>query len=155
VTDNVGANGHDTLLNVERLQFSGDAWVALDIDGVAGQAYRMYQAAFDRAPDQWGLGFWIRAMDNGWTRDQIAGEFIKSKEFNDLYNADPSNQAFIAKMYEHVLHRAPDGDGYQWWVDNMHKVTRAEVLGFFTDSPENQAQVIGSVQGGIDYTHWA
>jgi hypothetical protein len=154
VTDKVGKGGQDTLLNVERVQFNDD-WVALDIDGVAGQAFRLYQAAFDRTPDEWGLGFWIRAMDNGWTLKQIADEFMKSKEFNDMYQSDPSNEFFISKMYEHVLHRAPEGQGYQWWLDNMSKVTRAEVLAFFTESPENQAQVIGSVQGGIEYTHWA
>jgi hypothetical protein len=154
VTDKVGNNGVDTLFNVERIQFN-DAWVALDIDGVAGQAYRLYQAVFDRTPDEVGLGFWIRAMDNGWTLKQIAGEFMKSKEFNDMYQSDPSDQFFITKMYEHVLHRAPEGQGYQWWLDNMNKVTRADVLAFFTESPENQAQVIGSVQGGIAYTHWS
>jgi serralysin len=156
VTDKVGNSGQDTLLNVERVQFS-DAWVALDVDGkgVAGQVYRLYQAAFDRTPDADGLGFWIRAMDNGWTLNQIADWFMKTKEFNDMYQSDPSKDFFITKMYEHVLHRAPEGQGYQWWLDNMDKVTRADVLAFFTDSPENQAQVIGSLQGGITYTHWA
>jgi hypothetical protein len=72
-----------------------------------------------------------------------------------MYQSDPSKEFFITKMYEHVLHRAPEGQGYQWWLDNMDKVTRADVLAFFTDSPENQAQVIGSLQGGITYTHWA
>jgi hypothetical protein len=155
VTDKVGSGGHDTLVNVERLQFSDNSWVALDINGVAGQAYRLYQAAFDRAPDLDGLGFWIRAMDNGYTLNQIAGEFIKSNEFQQMYMSDPSDANFITKLYEHVLHREPEGTGYQWWLDNMNKVTRSEVLAFFTESPENQAQVIGSVQGGIAYTHWS
>jgi hypothetical protein len=154
VTDKTGANGHDTLVNVERVQFS-DAWVALDIDGVAGQAYRMYRAAFDRTPDLDGLGFWIRAMDNGSTVNQIAAEFIKSKEFNDMYMSDPSDANFITQLYAHVLHRPPEGAGYQYWLDNLQKVSRAEVLAFFTDSQENQAQVIGSLQGGIAYTHLA
>ncbi|TFV95243.1 VCBS repeat-containing protein, partial [Oxalobacteraceae bacterium OM1] len=40
------ANGvHDMLTGVERVRFS-DTAVALDIDGNAGQAYRLYQAAF-------------------------------------------------------------------------------------------------------------
>jgi len=44
VTDTAGADGTDTLINVERLQFS-DAKVAIDTSGNAGQAYRLYQAA--------------------------------------------------------------------------------------------------------------
>jgi hypothetical protein len=156
VTDKVGGNGHDTLVNVERVQFGSDnTWLALDVDGVAGQAFRMYKAAFDRAPDASGLGFWIRAMDNGYTLTQIAGEFVKSDEFKQMYMSDPSDANFITKLYEHVLHRAPEGAGYDWWIDHMHSATRAEVLAFFTESPENQAQVIGTIQDGISYTHWA
>ena len=33
--------------------------LALDINGTAGQVYRLYQAAFDRKPDLVGLGYWI------------------------------------------------------------------------------------------------
>lgn len=39
----------DTLINFERLTFS-DGTLAFDLDDVAGQAYRVYQAAFDRTP---------------------------------------------------------------------------------------------------------
>jgi serralysin len=154
VVDTVGNNGHDTLVNIERVQFGDNNWVALDVDGVAGQAYRMYKAAFDRVPDVAGLGFWIRALDNGYSLTQIADEFIKSNEFKQMYMSDPSDANFITKLYEHVLHRAPEGDGYAWWLDHMHSATRAEVLAFFTESPENQAQVIGTIQDGITYTHW-
>jgi hypothetical protein len=154
VTDTTGVNGHDTLINIERVQFSDNSWVALDVDGVAGQAYRMYKAAFDRVPDVSGLGFWIRALDNGYSLTQIADEFIKSNEFKQMYMSDPSDANFITKLYEHVLHRAPEGTGYDWWLDHMHSATRAEVLAFFTESPENQAQVIGTIQDGIAYTHW-
>ncbi len=65
VTDSQAArNGSDTLVSVERLHFS-DGNIALDTDGVAGQAFRLYQAAFNRTPDQAGVGFWIKALDQG------------------------------------------------------------------------------------------
>src|SRR5690606_12431953 len=57
-------NGIDTLSSIERLQFD-DGTLAFDFDGTAGQAYRLYQAAFDRAPDADGLGFWIDYLDGG------------------------------------------------------------------------------------------
>jgi hypothetical protein len=63
VSDKISTEGTDTLQNVERLKFS-DTTVALDIDGNGGQAYRVYQAAFNRTPDSGGLGFWINAMDS-------------------------------------------------------------------------------------------
>ena len=56
-------SGFDGVTNAERLEFS-DAVVAFDVNGTAGFAYRLYQAAFDRTPDVAGLSVnvhcWIR-----------------------------------------------------------------------------------------------
>ncbi len=154
VTDKSGALGLDTLVNIERLKFD-DATLALDVNGVAGQAYRMYRAAFDREPDLGGLGFWIKALDSGsYTLNDIAAEFIKSPEFVSMYMSDPSDENFVTKLYAHVLHRPAEGAGFDFWVNGLKTVSRAEVLAFFTESPENQAQVIGTIQNGIEYTPW-
>jgi hypothetical protein len=143
---------HDTLVNVERVAFA-DGALALDIDGVAGQAYRLYQAAFDRQPDQVGLGYWIDVMDRGATLEQVAGGFQGSREFADLYGANPTNTQFVDLLYQNVLHRAPDAAGYDYWVDalaNQH-LARTQMLGFFSESAENQLQVIGSIGNGIAF----
>jgi Ca2+-binding RTX toxin-like protein len=61
VKDNKGNDGTDQVTGVERLQF-GDSVLAFDtVKGTPGQAYRLYQAAFDRTPDSAGLGYWIGA----------------------------------------------------------------------------------------------
>jgi hypothetical protein len=154
VTANDGST-IDSLVNVERIQFS-DTAVALDINGTAGEAYRLYQAAFDRAPDKVGLGYWINAMDHGASLEQVAAAFWTSKEFQDLYGANTSDAQFVTLLYQNVLHRAPEASGYDFWVDSLsnHHVPRETVLGNFSESPENQAQVIGSIQDGIHYTPW-
>ncbi|GAB3425996.1 DUF4214 domain-containing protein [Massilia solisilvae] len=154
VQDNAGDGGRDTLVNVERVQFSDGKWLALDIDGAAGKVYRMYQAAFDRTPDAGGYAYWLNAMDHGYTLNQVSGLVLANKEAVDLYMKDPSDEYFVTQLYHHVLHREPEGAGYQWWLDNVHKASRAEVLAMFSESPENQAQVIGTIQNGIDYTPW-
>lgn len=59
-----------------------DMGVAFDIAGTAGHAFRLYQAAFDRAADVAGLGFYINAFDNGVNLDVIAPSFIDSQEFS-------------------------------------------------------------------------
>ena len=49
----IGSNiGTDTIIGFKRLEFN-DGTLALDIDpgDTAGQAYRLYQAAFARTPD--------------------------------------------------------------------------------------------------------
>ncbi|MFS2021964.1 DUF4214 domain-containing protein, partial [Massilia sp. CT11-108] len=47
-----------------------------------------------------------------------------------------------------------DAAGYAFWTDALHSTSRADVLVGFSESTENQVQVIGSIQNGIDYLHW-
>ena len=149
VRDSAGAV--DNLINVERIKFD-DTMVALDINGSAGQIYRLYQAAFDRVPDGGGLAFWINRTDQGDSMMQIAKYFAMNQEYIDLY-ANTSNEQFVTKLYEHVLDRAPEGGGYDFWVGNLNTgaTNRDEVLTLFSESPENQAQVIGTIINGIEY----
>jgi hypothetical protein len=151
-----GAPGTDALAGVERLAFL-DANVALDIGGGAGQAYRLYRAAFDRAPDLAGIGYWIGRMDKGAGELQVASEFISSAEFASLYGSAPSTTGFITKLYANVLHRVPDQAGYDYWVGaiDQHGAARADVLVQFSESNENQAQVVGAITNGIAYTPYA
>jgi serralysin len=148
---NKGAAGIDTLIGVERAQFEGGA-IAFDLEGSAGQAYRLYQAAFDRKPDTGGLGFWIYYMDRGLSGNDAAGGFMQSPEFIGLYGANSTAEQFVTRLYGNVLHRAPEAAGFEFWMKAMADgFSRAQVLAFFADSPENHAQVIGSIQHGIDY----
>jgi Tol biopolymer transport system component len=153
VTNTLGSDGTDVLGNVERLHFA-NADVALDINGNAGQAYRLYQAAFDRTPDLSGLGFWINARDAGVSMEVIAHDFLVSAEGQALYGAAPSNAEALTRFYANTLHRAPDAAGYNFWLTALdaNVVSQASVLAQFSESPENQAQVIGQIQNGINYT---
>jgi serralysin len=156
VTDNSGTDGIDTLNSVERLNFSDES-VAFDITGKAGMAYRLYQAAFDRAPDLVGLGYWIKHLDEGLSGNDVAYDFSVSDEFKLLYGTNVSNTDFVTHLYENVLHREPEKAGYDYWVNvlNTGLGSRQVVLVSFSESPENQAQVIGEIQHGIDYIPYA
>jgi hypothetical protein len=156
VTDKVGNGGHDAVINVERLQFS-DGAVALDINGSAGQAYRLYQAALDRPAESAGLGFWIYQLDRGLSLDDMVQDIINTQpEFIKKYGANPTDAEFVNLLYANVLHRAPDAAGYDFWLNALtkHDTTHVGIVKFFSESPENQAQVIGSIQDGIAYTPW-
>jgi hypothetical protein len=152
-----GVEGTDTLASIERLHFT-DASVAFDVDGAAGQAYRLYQAAFDRTPDSVGLGFWINALDSGINLETVAAGFLASSEAAAHYGADLSNAAFAARLYEHALHRTPDQAGLAWWVERLDQgaVSRTDMLVAFSESAENKAALAGLVGQGIAYTefHW-
>lgn len=148
-------DGFDTLENIERLKFS-DKIIAYDIDGNAGQAYRLYQAAFDRKPDSGGLGFWIQQLDNGVPLKSIADFFLSSVEFGTLYGSSPSNAAFVDALYKNVLNRIGEKGGVDFWNSALNSgVDRADVLMSFSESSENKTGVIGSIQNGIHYIEFA
>ena len=156
VRDLQGQDGIDTLSNIERIQF-GDASIALDASGNAGQAFRIYQAAFNRTPDQSGLGFWIKVMDQGASLTGVAEGFMQSAEFSQMYGPRPSNAVLVNKFYENVLHRAPDQGGFEFWLGLLDKktATPAQVLASFAESAENQAALVGVMQHGIEFIPFA
>lgn len=149
--DKAGATS--TLLYVERLVFN-DATVALDIEGSAGQAYRLYQAAFNRTPDKGGLGFWINAMDNGTSLQSVAQGFTLTNEYKEAYGDSLSNRELVAKYYQNILHRAPEAAGLDFWSGVLDKkqASVAEVLAGISESAENKAGLIGVMGNGFEYT---
>jgi len=147
-----GSGVADTLDGVERLMFS-DISVALDIDGAAGQAYRLYRAAFDRVPDKAGIGYWIGQMDNGLSLQDVARGFLHSAEFNTLYGSAPSDSVFVNKLYQNILHRAPDQGGVDYWLGILGGgAERVNVLVAFSEGSENQAAALQVIGNGFEFT---
>ena len=151
ITDKAGTV--DQLSGVERIVFS-DATVALDVDGNAGQVYRIYQAAFNRTPDKPGLGYWINAMDHGATFASVAQGFLDSSEYHKAYDGVTSNRALVTKYYENILHRTPDAGGLDFWagVLDSKAAGTADVLASISDSAENKAGLVGVIGNGFEYT---
>jgi subtilisin-like proprotein convertase family protein len=155
VTDKfINRDGSDKVSFVERLKFT-DSVIAFDIDGNAGQGYRIYEAAFDRKPDATGLGYWITQIDKGTSLKTVADGFLSSTEFNTLYGSSSTNSTFVDNLYRNILDRAGDKAGIDYWTGVLNNGTsRAEVLLGFSESPENQVGVIGAIQNGIEYKEW-
>lgn len=155
------ANGEvDGLFNVERIKFN-DGYKAIDIDGAAGQIFRLYQAVFDRAPDLGGMGYWLHRMETGSNLMQLAQEFMSitapdgTIEFETLYGKDLSDGQFIIELYDNVLNRAPDTGGQAYWLQQIQQHDRAQILMAFSESPENKVNVVELVAQGIDYIPFA
>ena len=151
-----GPEGADTLHGVERAVFN-DGAIGFDVLGTGGQCYRLYQAAFDRTPDAGGVGFWMYAVDHGFGLVAAATEFMRSAEFKGLYGENPSNEGFMDLLYRNVMNREPDS-GYFFWLDALYgrngfdrTFSRAEVLVQFSESSENQANVIAVITNGFPY----
>lgn len=159
IVDKAGNNGHDSLINVERVQFD-DAFVALDTEGMAGQIFRLYTASLGRTAEPAGMGYWMWRMENGTSIQTVASEFLKQPEFDTLYGVDPSDATFVTKLYNNVLHRDPEAAGFEYWMDtlanntNSKEAVRTQMVIDFSNSLENQANVVGTFKLGIDYVPW-
>jgi hypothetical protein len=143
-------DGADTITNIERLQFN-DKTLAFDLDGNAGQSYRMYQAAFARTPDVGGLSFWTKQMDTGASLIDVARNFVALGEFRAAYGANPSNGDIIGRFYQNVLNRAGEPGGVNFWVGELNSGARtvAQVLAGFSESPENKSLVGVAIANGV------
>jgi V8-like Glu-specific endopeptidase len=154
------AEGVCTFAGMERIEFS-DTMLAVDVDGAAGKAYRVYKAAFARDPmagDKAGLGYWINNIDKGMDMSEVAARFIDSNEFRSLYGQNPTNAEFLAKVYTNVLGRTPDQGGYSWWLNELNTnplKTKAKVLSDFAESQENKDSVVTLIGTGIEYVEYS
>ena len=149
-----GRDDIDTLVSVERVQFA-DGMLAFDIAGNSGEAYRLYQAAFNRTPDDPGLTFWINVYDSGSVSlVEMADYFIASTEFQTLYGGPDAvtDDEFISLLYNNVLNRDPDQEGFDFWAEQASNgLSRADILQYFSESTENTANVADQITDGIWY----
>lgn len=115
-------------------------------DAVAPLA-RLYYSAFDRIPDAGGLSFWLQQLQAGTPLDAIAGAFVLTPEFAEVYGA-ARNADFIDLIYQNALGRAPDAGGKAYWVGQLAQgqASRADVLTAIAASGEMAAATGGAVK---------
>lgn len=145
--------GEDTLSGFKRIEFN-DGTLALDVDAgdTAGQAYRLYQAAFARTPDMPGVSYHMNDIEgNGLALENVANNFMASPEFKTKYGEDPSDDVFINLLYQNVLSRTPADSEVNWYKDQFDtdSMSRAAALIGFAESPENVALVAPEINEGI------
>lgn len=151
IVDRTGQDATQVVQSPLRIDFT-DITLAFDVDGNAGQTYRLYRAAFNRQPDAGGLKYWIGAMDGGVDAEAMARAFVKSDEFTSLYGAAPTHAQIIKTIYRNVLHREPDEGGAAYWTQALVNGLSVErLLLDFSESAENKAQVASEMALGIAY----
>ena len=144
--------------NAERLDFL-DINVALDVGPTenAGSVYMLYKAAFNRAPDNGGMGYWLAQKDSGADIvTSLAQGFVASKEFTDKYGTNPSNASYVDKLYQNVLGRAGESGGVAYWNQELDagRMSKAAVLVQFATLAEGAANVASLIANGIPYTEF-
>ncbi len=147
-----------SLVDVERVEFS-DAVLAVlqpnlplsQLQGHGGEALRLYKAALDRLPDIEGLSYHTKALDNGASLADVAQQFMSSPEFQARYG-QPTNSQFVELLYANVLDRSADTAGLSFHLARLGSgASRADILVGFSESPENQASVVGLGQIPVLY----
>jgi predicted Zn-dependent protease len=159
------AAGQQLWVNYTNATSRGDALLAFsDSQGnhrqtlpIAGsqsdaEATRLYQAAFNRRPDDAGLALWSGQLHQGVAISQVAQGFVDSREFAEAYGGLDSS-GFVTRLYSNVLHRAPDPAGQQGWLSALAGgASRVQVLAGFADSNENRIATAGATHDAWVYT---
>jgi len=162
VTDSTASrDGTVTATGVQYLTFTDKTMVVATAD--QANVARLYQAAFDRAPDIGGLNAWldvysasipasVKALNTVVALAQtpiapgsitIAQGFTSSSEFQNAYSG-LDNQGFLTRLYNNVFSRAPDTAGLAAWTTAMNNgYTKEMVLVGFAESTENIAKTSG------------
>ena len=81
---------------------------------------RLYRAFLAREPDIDGSKYWIAQTRAGATLDDLAYGFAQSDEFKAEYGT-LTNDEFLTLIYDNMLGRVADQDGFDYWLGEMDK----------------------------------
>ena len=153
-------NFQDIKHDLKKIEFS-DGTLAFDTNGNAGQAYRLYQAAFERTPDPIGVGYHVNDIEsNGLILYQVAGNFLASPEFEMTYGKSLTDTDFVDALYDNVLGRSAEEFEKDYYLDRFSRaesdplwMDRSGSLIGFSESPENMNIVNADILNGIWMTN--
>jgi uncharacterized protein (TIGR03118 family) len=92
------------------------------------QVEAMYVAYLGRAGDPDGTNYWEGNLQTGQTIDQVAMNFSKQVESENLYpflaspntDSEAARVSFIDAIYENLFNRGPDTAGLIYWDNELH-----------------------------------
>ena len=104
-----------------------------DIDNKDNTTYVtvLYQAFFNRPPDNDGLNYWLGELASGMTKDKVLDGFLGSQEFSTLAKEYGIKvkltdiEQFVIRFYEQCLLRTPEIEGLQYWASLLSNGTKS------------------------------
>ena len=128
----INGDGLDDLLLPAKVDMGSGGAGDADEEHEHADLLRLYQAFFDREPDLEGAKYWITQWNlvraDGPTTErprghdllgEMAGYFTQVPEFINTYG-DPDNERFLTTVYQNMLARDPDPDGYRYWLSFLN-----------------------------------
>lgn len=138
----ISGGGLDVLTNIEKLRFGSTELVAKSALDQTETIASLYEVMFDRGVDAGGLRFWTDSVLDGINSELSVATFFTQAPEDSV--AQLTNAQFVTRMYEYGLERAPDQEGYAFWLNHLNnqQMDRGQILLSFAYSPEfNQSQV--------------
>ena len=122
VTANGGAysTANVSAANVSVLQFLDGATYS-DSSSTGGQVALMFNALLGRTPEASALGFYANYANTAGTI--ATGDAIIATAEGQADTSGLSNAAFVARMYQYDLGRAPDASGEAYWQGGLDNGT--------------------------------
>jgi uncharacterized protein YkwD len=102
-----------------------------------------YQTYLKRNPNASEISFWVNAMTQGMSDEQVEASFIGSQEY--IGNHGGSSAAWISSMYQDLLGRtAAQSEIDQWMQKLSDGMAPSDVAYGFAASPEREGQRISN-----------
>jgi len=121
---------------VESVEYINRTSTVAPHSSTEGSIRRLYRAFFLRQPSAANLSYWVSLANGGASLDAIADQFVASAEFQNRYGS-LSNEAFVALVYQNVLNRPADSDGYNHWLTQLYAgMSRGTLMIGFSESVE-------------------
>lgn len=134
-----GADGTDTLINIERLEFD-DKKLAFDLSGNAGKAAKLIGAVFgvEGLSIQLNTGTFLSLLDNGLDYSDVMNLALTVKLGTEFSNADE-----VRLLYENLLNVEPSDNDIEFWVNTIEsgEYTQTTLALMAADAKINQQNI--------------
>ena len=145
-------HGFDEITGISKIIFT-DKTISTNIDikgtfdqitginTIDAKIFRIYNAATQGLADPNGLRYWIdQRNQNKINEISIVKDLMLTNEFINIYGNDLNYKQYVNNLYENILNRSPDSDGFSYWLGQLNTgvETKAEVFLGFTESAENK-----------------
>ena len=146
VRDLSGAEGTDTLVNVEHVQFADERVDIGSQTASLSSIATLYRQVLGRQADLAGFQHWAEASSLGMSDGNVALGFLRSTELQERTHVQFDALDMAGKvdfLYQNLLGRAAESAGKAFWMDALKQgVALDEVVNGFVHSVELSGQYL-------------
>ncbi|HVX12329.1 MAG TPA: DUF4214 domain-containing protein [Pirellulales bacterium] len=112
----------------------------------------LYEQYLGRAVDQPGLDYWLQVWADNNGPELVQAGIIGSQEYYITAGGTPD--AWVTKLYENLLNRAPDPAGLAYWANYIQSHSLSSVVYGFVTSDEYRGDLLSGIPGDPNNPGW-